>query len=126
MLVIPRSLFEQWVKNDIHVLAMEAKVMGTFLLEEVKRERVFLFMQGADRLLYTLLHIYEQTANRNNCIINLTQQNLADSTGLSVKTISRSLKELELQQYMSRSGNKILISEQQYQRMKDLIRGKYE
>lgn len=107
-------------------MAMEAKSMGIFLLEEVKRERIFLFMQGSDRLTYTLMNIYEHTMSQNSCVINLTQQNLADSTGLSAKTISRSLRELEQSNYILRSGNKIIISEEQYQLMNRLIRKKYE
>ena len=126
ILVIPRGLFEQWINNDIRVLKMEAKVMGTFLLDEVKRERIFLFMQGSDRLIYTLMHIYEHTASQKSCIIKLTQQNLADSTGLSVKTISRSLRELEQSGYLMRSGNQILISDAQYQQMRSFLREKYE
>jgi CRP/FNR family cyclic AMP-dependent transcriptional regulator len=126
ILVIPRNLFEQWINNDIRVLRMEAKVMGAYLLEEVKRERIFLFMQGSDRLTYTLMHIYEHTASQNCCIIKLTQQNLADSTGLSVKTIGRSLKDLEQSGYLMRSGNKIIINEVQYQQMRLFLREKYE
>jgi CRP/FNR family transcriptional regulator, cyclic AMP receptor protein len=125
-LVIPRSLYEQWMNTDIRVLKMNARIMGSFLLEEVKRERIFLFMQGSDRLTYTLLHIYEHTAAKNGCIIRLTQQNLADRTGLSVKTISRALKELEQSGLISRSGNKILISETGYHTMQDYIREKYD
>ena len=126
ILVIPRNLFEQWIMQDIRVLRMEAKAMGSFLLEEVKRERIFLFMQGSDRLTYTLLHIYEHTAGPKGCMLQLTQQNLADSTGLSVKTISRSLKDLELSGHITRYSYKIHISEEQYQQMKLLIRQKYE
>lgn len=126
MLLIPSTLFQQWINSDIRVLAMEARIMGTFLLEEVKRERIFLFMQGSDRLIYTLLHIYEQTASQNSCIITLTQQNLADSTGLSVKTISRSLKELEHSKQISRIGNRLLITQEQYQLLNEMIRKKYE
>ncbi len=126
ILVIPRSIFEQWIKSDIRVMGMEAKVMGKFLLEEVKRERIFLFMQGSDRLIYTLMNIYVHTASHKSCTIALTQQNLADSTGLSVKTISRSLRELEQYGHIHRLGNKILISEEQYQQMCSLIRQKYE
>ena len=126
LLVIPRNLFEQWITQDIRVLRMEAKAMGSLLLEEVKRERIFLFMQGSDRLTYTLLHLYEHTAGPNGCMLHLTQQNLADSTGLSVKTVSRSLKDMEQSELIVRSGYRISISEEQYQQMKHLIRQNYE
>lgn len=124
MLIIPRAIFERWVRSDISILSMEVKTMGTFLLEEVKRERVFLFMQGSERLIYTLMRIYEQTENQRRCTIRLSQQDLADSTGLSAKTISRSMRELEDQKLITRSGNKILLEEPQYKQMKALLRQK--
>ncbi len=124
MLVIPRSIFERWIKSDMSILSMEVKTMGTFLLEEVKRERVFLFMEGNERLSYTLMRIYEHTENNQCCTVRLSQQDLADSTGLSSKTISRSLRELENQKLIKRSGNKIILEEDGYKRMKELLRQK--
>jgi len=121
MLIIPKSIFEKWVKNDIRVLTHEVKTMGTFLLEEVKRERVFLFMQGRERVVYMLIQIYEQTLENKICIIKLTHQDLADSTGLSLKTINRSLKELESGSLISRSGNKIIINPEQFDKLKEFM-----
>jgi len=125
MLVIAKSLFEKWVKSDINALSMEVKSMGTFLLEEVKRERIFLFMPGFDRVVYMLTQIYEQTSESNTCTIKLTHQDLADRTGLSLKTINRSLKELELSQSIGRIGNKIIVDDTQYRKMKELIEQKH-
>jgi len=125
MLVISKSLFEKWVKSDINALSMEVKSMGTFLLEEVKRERIFLFMPGFDRVVYMLTQIYEQTSESNTCTIKLTHQDLADRTGLSLKTINRSLKELELSQSIGRIGNKIIVDDTQYRKMKELIEQKH-
>jgi CRP/FNR family cyclic AMP-dependent transcriptional regulator len=125
MLVISRNLFEKWVKSDIHALSLEVKSMGSFLLEEVKRERVFLFMSGFDRVVYMLTQIYEQTSENNICTIKLTHQDLADRTGLSLKTINRSLKELELEKSIRRLGNKIIIDDVQYKRMKDIMEKKH-
>ena len=125
MLIVPINIYKKWVKNDITALSMEVKSMGTFLLEEVKRERVFLFMQGFDRVVYMLTQIYERTADDNICTIKLTHQDLADSTGLSLKTVNRSLKQLEEEQYIHRSGNKILINKEQYMFMKNFIKQKH-
>ncbi len=126
MLVIPKAIFERWVKSDISILSTEVKTMGSFLLEEVKRERVFLFMEGSERLIYTLMRIYEQTENKKCCTIRLSQQDLADTTGLSAKTISRSLRDLESRKLITRSGNKILLEEAQYKHMDELLREKTE
>lgn len=121
MLIISKNIFEKWMKSDINALSMEVKTMGSFLLEEVKRERVYLFMQGSDRLIYILTLLYEQTGIDNVCTIKLTHQDLADSTGLSVKTINRSLKKLEEETYITRLGNKIIINEHQYKKMKEIV-----
>lgn len=121
MLVISKDKFKKWVKNDMNLLSMEVKAMGTHLLEEAKRNRIYLFMQGSDRVIYILTQIFEQTSDGNTCTIKLTHQDLSDSIGLSVKTINRSLKKLELENYISRLGNKIVISNNQYAKMKDII-----
>jgi CRP/FNR family cyclic AMP-dependent transcriptional regulator len=125
MLVISKNLFEKWVKSDINALSMEVKSMGSFLLEEVKRERVFLFMSGFDRVVYMLTQIYEQTSENNICTIKLTHQDLADRTGLSLKTINRSLKELELGLSIGRIGNRLIIDDIQYKKMKDMLEQKH-
>jgi CRP/FNR family cyclic AMP-dependent transcriptional regulator len=125
MLVIPRTVFEQWIKNDNKALSMEVKSMGSLLLEEVKKERIFLFMPAFDRVVYLLTQIYEQTAENKICTIKLTHQDLADRTGLSLKTINRSLKELELEAHIGRIGNKIVINESQYSYMKRLMEEKH-
>lgn len=119
--IISKGIFEKWLKNDIHALSMETKMMGSYLLEEAKRERVYLFMQGSDRVLYTLSQVYEQTTNSGICTIKLSHQDLSDCTGLSIKTINRSLKKLENENYISRLGNKIVINEEQHEQMKDFI-----
>lgn len=121
MLVVPKNIFEKWMKTDINALSMEVKTMGSFLLEEAKRERVYLFMEGSSRVIYILAHLYEQTSIEKVCTIKLTHQDLADSTGLSVKTINRSLKKLEEDNYISRFGNKIMINETQYIKMNEII-----
>ena len=125
MLVIPKSIFEKWIRSDISVLRTEVKAMGSFLLEEVKRERVFLFLSGSERLLHTLALLYEQSSGQQTCTLSLTQQDLADTTGLSVKTVARSLKELKSQGYINRTGNRIVITQEQYQRMRDFLTEKH-
>jgi CRP/FNR family cyclic AMP-dependent transcriptional regulator len=125
MLIIPKNIFEKWIKSDINALSMEVKSMGSFLLEEVKRERIFLFMPGFDRVVYMLTQIYEQTAENNSCTIKLTHQDLADRTGLSLKTINRSLKELEVDSHIGRIGNKIMIEDLQYKKMKEMLEHKH-
>ncbi len=121
MMVISKSKFEEWMRKDIHTLLLETKSMGTYLLEQARKERVFLFVQGIDRVILLFIQLYEQIAENKKCILNLTRQNIADSSGLSIKTINRAVKKMEQDAYISRAGNKIIIEENQYLRMKAYI-----
>jgi CRP/FNR family transcriptional regulator, cyclic AMP receptor protein len=121
MVVISRNKFEKWMLNDMHALHMEIQSMGSYLLEQARKERVFLFLQGIDRISYLLTQIYEQSSEDNQCIINLTRVELSERSGLSVKTINRSIKKMEENNYISRTGNKIIITENQYLAMKEYL-----
>lgn len=121
MLVISKGKFEKWMKGDINALLLESNMMASYLLEQARKERIFIFMQGTDRVAYLLSQMYEETAKDNVCTIKLTRQELSDCTGLSVKTINRSIAKLQEENYINRSGNKIVIHEEQYVRMKDVI-----
>ncbi len=121
MVVISRNKFEKWMLNDIHALHMEIQSIGSYLLEQARKERVFLFLQGIDRIIYLLTQIYEQSGEDNQCVINLTRMELSERSGLSVKTINRSIKKMEENNYISRTGNKIIITEKQHLSMKEYL-----
>ena len=52
---ISRVMFEKWMYSDIRAMKYEAKQVGEYLLEEGRNSRLFLFMQGADRLALLLV-----------------------------------------------------------------------
>lgn len=121
MIVISKNKFEKWMLNDINALHMEIESMGSYLLEQARKERVFLFLQGIDRIIYLFTQIYEQSSENNQCLLNLTRVELSERSGLSVKTINRSIKKMEENGYFSRNGNKIIISKKQYLIMKEYL-----
>lgn len=121
MLVISKTKFEKWMLNDIQALHMEIRSMGSYLLEQARKERVFLFLQGVDRVIYLFTQIYEQQNENNQCLLKLTRVELSERSGLSVKTINRSIKSLEDRGYISRAGNKIMILMKQYVTMKEYL-----
>ncbi len=55
-----REQFEKWMYSDIKALKYESKQMGEYLLEQARNERIFLLMNGTDRLCLLLVHYYEQ------------------------------------------------------------------
>ncbi len=121
MLVIPKNTFEKWMLNDMNALHMEIESMGRYLLEQARKERLFLFLQGIDRIIYLFSQFYEQNGGNTQCIINLTRKDLSERSGLSIKTINRSIKKLEDSGYISRDGNKIIISNDQFLAMKKYL-----
>lgn len=121
MVVISKCKFEKWMLNDMHALHMEIESMGGYLLEQARKERVFLFLQGIDRIIYLFTQIYEQSGEKDQCLLNLTRVELSERSGLSVKTINRSIKKMEENGYISRNGNRIIISNEQYLIMKKYL-----
>ncbi|MBR3705751.1 MAG: Crp/Fnr family transcriptional regulator [Firmicutes bacterium] len=118
---IPIEPYVQWVRSDVDALQLEAQLMGEYLLEQGKLARAYLFLQGADRLMYLLIRKYEKYGNNGVYHIKVNQQNLANETGLVVKTVSRAIKKMEEEGMISRSQKFILINHDQYLRMKEYV-----
>lgn len=118
---IPKPLFEKWMNTDILALRYESKQVGKYLLEQARRSRAFLFLQGADRLTMLLINRYEKFAEDQVLRIRADRQELSAYTGLSVKTITRAVQKLESLGYVSREGSKIVVDEAQYEKMKEAL-----
>lgn len=121
-----RSKFEKWMYSDILALKREAKLVGEYLLEEGRNNRLFLFMQGSDRLTLLLVERYERY-NRNGILyVKGNRQNLADETGLCVKSVSRGVRKLAEERLLTKEGHQITISREQYEGLKKTISQKID
>lgn len=118
---VSREQFEKWMVNDIHAVLEQVKTMNIYLLEQVRKERLFLLLQGSERLLLLFMKIYKMQQKDNVCTITFTRKYLSNSTGLSIKTIDRCVKKLENEGYISKNGRKILINEKQYLEIRKTI-----
>ena len=56
----------------------------------------------------------------------MTRKDLSNSTGLCVKTVNRCISQMEDEGYISREGRGIIISEEQYQRIKSAMADKID
>ena len=82
-------------------------------------------------LVNSLLTIIKQIAKKNRgssifekkfpADISNTRQELAEYSGLSVKTVNRAVKKFEEQGLISRSGKTFYIDEGQYERLHALV-----
>lgn len=121
ILKISRSKYEAWMLNDMNALHMEIEDMGKSLLEQARKERVFLFLQGMDRIIYLFTEIYEKSNVNNQVVINQTRKEISERTGLSVKTINRSIYKMEEEGYITKKGTKITVSKNQYKKIKEYL-----
>lgn len=122
LLVTAKSNFERWLNEDMRAYRLESNTMVSYLLEQGRRERIFLFMQGMDRVMYLFMQLFEESGSEEeNKVFRITRQEMSDYTGLCVKTINRAVLKLEEEGYISRNGTKIVISARQYREMKEYI-----
>lgn len=123
-LKISREIFEKWIKNDMDAFQMQTKKTGRYLIEEARKERLYVLVQGVDRIYLTLYEWYQTYGNGETCSIYISRKNFAEMTGLSERTITRTLKDLEAKKYISRQGWNILMTREQYLLIKALIEDK--
>lgn len=121
VLKISRTMFEKWMYSDIRALKYEAKQVGEYLLEEGRNSRLFLFMQGSDRLALLFVERYEKYQKNDRLYVKGSRQDLADATGLCVKSISRGVKKFLEEGLVTKEGKQIVIDRQQYEGLKKIV-----
>lgn len=121
MLTIPRDQFAKWMKSDIKALKQEAKNVANYLYEQGQRSRAYLFLQGSDRLALLLVDLYKKYARNNLLYISGTRQELADSSGLCIKTVSRAMKKFEDNNWISRTGHRFMMTETQFKQLQAVV-----
>ena len=95
--------------------------MGRYLLEEDRQNRLFLLLQGKDRLFVVLMQYYEKYAVNGKCLVRLTRTELSDRTRLSLRTINRTIKHMEDMGYIGKRTSKITINKDQYEQISAYI-----
>lgn len=121
MISIPIAQFRKWLETDVQALKQEAKAVAGYLNKEARQGRAFLFLQGVERLEMILTQRYETYNIDGVYETSSTRLELAEESGLCVKTINRSVKKLEEENLIGRKGNRITINEKQYLTMKDAV-----
>lgn len=121
MVKISRALFEKWMYSDIRALKYEARQVGEYLLEGGRNGRLYLFMQGADRLALLFVERYEKYQRDGVLWIRDSRQMLADATGLCVKSINRGISKFTEEGLITRDGSRIAIGREQYEGLKRMV-----
>lgn len=120
-IAIPGKVFEKWMHLDAEAFQREAKRNIYKLLEESRTNRLYLFLQGADRLALMLIKLYEDERAGDVLQFAYDRQQMSDTSGLSIKTVSRSIKKFSEENLISREGNRISIDRTQYEALKKTL-----
>lgn len=118
---LPRSQYEKWLYSDMRAFRQEVRITCTSLLEEERRNRLYLFFQGADRLALLLVEWYERYGRCGTLCIRESRQDLADETGLCLKSVSRAVKKLVDDGLITKNGNQIVINPDQYDGLREMV-----
>ena len=121
VLVMSKKNYERWIWDDKNALQMEIISTGNMLLDQNRTGRIFLFLQGMDRIIYFFVRNYNQQKQDNMAIFDISRQEIAERSGFSVKTVNRAVKKMEEEGYITKKGHKIIISEEQYLKMKSYL-----
>lgn len=123
---LSREKYEKWIFSDIEALRKETLITCTSLLDEERRNRLYLFLQGSDRLALMFVHYYEQYNDNGVVCINESRLGMADETGLCLKSVSRAVKKFITEGMITKKGNQIYISSKHYEMLKSVIDDKVD
>lgn len=123
---VARSKYEKWLKSDMEAFRLETKITCTSLLEEERRNRLYLFLQGAERLALLYVELYEKQNKNGILCLKENRTNRADETGLCLKSISRAIRKFVEKGLVTKNGNQIQINSGQYEKLKQFINEKME
>ena len=125
-LKLSREQFSKWVLNDINAMKMFTEAMTRYLLDQCRKERLYLFLQGEERVLLFLSDIYEKNGLADEIVINISRNDLAKGTALSVRTVNRTIKELIKEGFLVKKGRKLILPFEKYQEIKKRLADKVD
>ena len=121
-LKIPRDAFEKWILKDVDALQMETERIIGYLLDQSRKERLYVLLPGNERVYLILANLYETYGKFDTYSVYMSRKDFSEVTGLSERTITRALKELEEKKLITRNGWNIVMTWKQYKQIKELMK----
>lgn len=125
-LKLSREQFSKWVLNDINAMKMFTESMTRYLLDQCRKERLYLFLPGEERVLLFLSDFYEKSHQSTEIVINMSRNDLAKGTALSVRTVNRTVKELIKEGILIKKGRKLILPFENYKEIKKRLSDKVD
>lgn len=125
-LKLSREQFSKWVLNDINAMKMFTESMTRYLLDQCRKERLYLFLPGEERVLLFFSDFYEKSGLSDDLVINMSRNDLAKGTALSVRTVNRTIKDLIKEGFLVKKGRKLILPFEKYEEIKKRLSEKVD
>ena len=112
--------------NDINAMKMFTESMARYLLDQCRKERLYLFLPGEERVLLFLSDFYEKNNMEAETVINMSRNDLAKGTALSVRTVNRTIKELIREGFLVKKGRKLILPFEKYKEIRTRLLDKVD
>lgn len=137
LVAIPREDYLAWLASDPEALLARSRWVVRRLLNQMGNERSLMGWNGTKRLMFVLFQLCQQAgvetggsgANGDaskDVLLHPTRAELAERAGVSEKTITRGLAELEREGLIAKKGRTIVIDQAARERLEQNIRKELE
>lgn len=113
MITFTMQQFRQWIQNDIDTMLSQVKIMMNRLNDQSSKERAFMFLSGQERLMYVLTKIFHEHEREGECVVQMTQEELANHSGINLRTATRAIQKLCENGKLTKRSRKLFINLEQ-------------
>lgn len=128
LLALPRAPYLAWLSSDAELMMARARSVTRLLLRQMGTGRSLVSMPSVERI---MLVVYQEARRgrfsakvqeSDAVVIRLTHPQLAERAGVSAKTVSRALAELERRGLIERRGRSIAVDDDALGRLERELR----
>lgn len=110
------ALVYDYVMNHMDMLRRCLTLVAEDLYKRSGNDGIFYYLDGLDRVRYYLVNYYDahKTESSHIVTVNAEYQDIANSVGISLRTVGRSIRTLKEQKEISSVRKKTTITTEQY------------
>lgn len=114
---VPVTMYLKFLKTNSKYLYQRTQDTIKRVLNDEREKRRYIKLNGIDRIKLYFIQHYRLNQMDELCVIKSTRQEISDEIGFSIKTVNRVIKKLKEQGLLKIEGQKILITDIQYNMM---------
>lgn len=122
MLKIPSAHYLNWIKHDENALFLRLNNILNIMMNERKRDRMFLYKGCKERVISYLIQYYKKHKRSYAELVQVdtTQSELAEKVGSNLRSIQRAIAWLKEHNLINVENRKITLSYEQYLQLVEL------